>query len=176
MLSRRAALKWLHWLSFGLIIYFFFVEPDENRADPGGALSTHAGVGLVLAIVVLIWTVMYLRRGLASRPGPKLPALGKRLHPIMHKALYIGMPVMLATGAISGLAAPFLIRAFGTVPINLSGGSKSLHDIATEIHEIVFDGLIILIIAHAVFHIWRHVRLKDNALRIMVPRPFHKWL
>ena len=176
MLNRRAVLKWLHWLSFGLIGYFFLVEPDESRSDPGGALSTHAGVGLFLALVVLIWTLMYLRKGLASRPGPKLPPLARRAHLIMHRALYIGVPVMVATGAIAGLTAPFLISAFGFLPINFAGGTKALHNFAEEIHEITFDLLIIGIVVHALFHVWRHFRLKDNALKIMVPKPLHKWL
>jgi cytochrome b561 len=34
----------------------------------------------------------------------------------------------------------------------------------------------ILIVAHLLFHVWRHFWLKDNALRIMVPKPLHKWL
>ena len=56
---RRTVLKVLHWVSFFLILYFFLVEPEENKADPGGALSTHAGVGLLLALVTLIWFVQY---------------------------------------------------------------------------------------------------------------------
>ena len=175
-MTRRTVLKWLHWLSFGLILYFFLVEPDESRTDPGGALSTHAGVGLTLAIVTAIWFALYLRKGLSSRPGPKLPGWAKRLHPLMHKVLQLGVPIMVGTGALAGLLAPFAIRAFGVVPINPSIGGKGIHELATEIHEIVFDALIIVIVAHAIFHLWRHYLLKDNALRIMVPKALHKYL
>ena len=176
MPDRRTTLKWLHWLSFGLILYFYLVEPDEDRTDPGGTLSTHAGVGLLLAILVAVWTIIFLRKGLASRPGPKLPATARRIHPIMHKALNVGMPVMLLTGLAASLSAPFAIRAFGLIPLNPAVGGKTLHEIAQEIHEIAFDALVILIVAHAAFHIWRHYRVKDNALRIMAPRVLHKWL
>ena len=48
--------------------------------------------------------------------------------------------------------------------------------VAEEIHEITFDLLIIGIVVHALFHVWRHFRLKDNALKIMVPKSLHKWL
>ena len=176
MMNRRSLMKWLHWLAFGLILYFYLVEPEESRTDPGGALSTHAGVGFLLAIIVVVWSVLYFRKGLASRPGPKLPGWAKKLHPMMHKALYVGMPVMMATGLLAGLLAPYAIRGFGLIPLNTAAGSKSLHELAEEVHEIAFDALIILILVHAAFHIWRHFRLRDNALRIMVPRALHRWL
>jgi len=173
---KRTLIKWLHWLSFALLIYFFAVEPEEDMADASAALSTHAGAGLLLAIVTGIWLFIWLRKGLAGRAGPKLPDWGKTFHSLNHKLLQIGVPIVVASGAFAGLAAPFLIKGFGIIPINFAGGNKSLHDFATEIHEIVFDALIILIVLHAVFHIWRHVRLKDNALRIMFPKILHRWL
>ncbi len=176
MLTRRTALKWLHWLSAATILYFFLVEPDENRADPGGALSTHAGVGMLLAVLVIVWTALYWRKGLAGRPGPKLPDLAKKAHLWMHKAIHIALPAMMLSGVAAGLAAPFMIRAFGIVPLNFAGGGKTIHDLAQEVHEIAFNVLIGMIVAHTVFHLWRHFWLKDNALRIMAPKYFHQWL
>lgn len=176
MPSRRTALKWLHWISFFVIFYFFLIEPDENRADPGGALSTHAGMGLVLAVVTAIWLGMYLRKGLAGRPGPKLPAPARKWHRLHHLTLQIGVPVMVGTGAIAGLLAPFAIHAFGAVPINPAWGSKTLHGLAEEVHEIAFNALLTVIVLHILFHLWRHFRLKDNALRIMVPKALHRYL
>ena len=175
-MNRRTAIKWLHWLAFGLILYFYLVEPDESRTDPAGALSTHAGVGILLALVVGIWFAMFMIKGLAGRAGPKLPAPAKRAYPLMHKALYIGMPVMMITGGLLGLAAPYVIKGFGIIPLGAGNGGKGLYDFLEEIHEIAFDALIIGIVLHAVFHIWRHYWLKDNALRIMAPKILHKYL
>lgn len=175
-MTRRSAIKWLHWFTFALLLYFFIVEPDENQTDPGGALSTHAGMGILLGLVVAIWVIMFWRKGAAGRPGPKLPGWAKRVHPVLNKGLYHLLPVMLATGLFAGLAAPYLIEAFGLVPINFAGGSKSLHGFAEDIHELVFDLLLLLSLAHIVFHVWRHVRVKDNALRIMAPKILHKYL
>ncbi len=176
MPRRRTVLKFVHWGSLFLIAYFYLVEPDENRADPGAALSTHAGVGVILAAVVAIWLGMFLSKGMMGRPGPKLPGWGKKFHVWNHKILQIGLPVMVATGGFAGLAAPFAIRAFGALPINGAFGAKAIHGLAEEIHEIVFDALIIVILAHAAFHLWRHFWLKDNALRIMVPKALHRYL
>ena len=173
---RRTVLKVLHWVSFFLILYFFLVEPEENKADPGGALSTHAGVGLMLALVTLVWFVQFLRQGLASRPGPKLPGPARRIFVPLHKALQYGVVVMVASGALAGFLAPFAIRAFGAVQINLGIGSKTLHELAQDLHEILFDALIIVIVAHTLFHLWRHYWLRDNALRIITPKALHKYL
>ncbi|MFU1684107.1 cytochrome b [Phaeobacter piscinae] len=139
-------------------------------------MATHAGVGLILSVVVLFWTAIYLRKGPAGRAGPKLPGWAKRFHGLNHRVLQIGLPVMVATGALAGLLAPFAIHAFGVVPINPGVGSRSLHELAEEVHEIAFDTLLIVIVLHGVFHLWRHFLLKDNALRIMVPKLLHKYL
>lgn len=175
-MNARALLKWMHWASFALILYFFIVEPEENRADPGGTLSMHAGFGLLLGLVTAFWLWTFLRKGLIGRPGPKLPGWGKSFHRLSHHTLQIGLPFMVATGAFAGLAAPFLIKAFGVVPINFAGGTKTLHDLAEDIHEWAFDLLIIAIVLHALFHLWRHFGLKDNALRVILPNALHRFL
>ena len=117
-----------------------------------------------------------ITKGLAGRAGPKLPDWAKRFHRINHQVLQIALPVMVATGALAGLLAPFAIKAFGLLQINPAAGSKSLHDFAEEVHELAFNALLAVIVLHAIFHLWRHFLLKDNALRIMVPRLLHKYL
>lgn len=178
---RRTVLKWLHWVGFAFLLYFFFVEPDEaNRAAPDAAktdaLATHAGVGALLAILVAIWWLTYWRQGLASRPGPKLPAKAKLFHYWGHRALYWALPIMMLTGGITGLVAPFPVLGFGVIPLNFAGGGVTLHEIAKEVHEIAFNALTLLALAHMAFHLWRHYLLKDNALRIMAPKVLHRWL
>ncbi|WP_234417105.1 cytochrome b [Loktanella sp. Alg231-35] len=173
---RRIALKWLHWGSFFLIAYFFFAEPEDVDRLGAAALATHAGVGILLALVVASWTVMYLRKGLAGRPGPKLPATAKQFHSLGHKAMHVALPVMVLTGALAGFAAPYVIKAFGVLPINGGWGARGIHGFFEEIHEISFNIMLGAIIVHATFHLWRHFMLKDNALRIMTPKALHKYL
>ena len=175
-MTRRRVLKALHWVSFGLILWFWLVEPEDVERLGAAALATHAGMDVVLAIVVGVWLITYLRRGMASRPGPKLPIWARRIHPWMHRALMWGLPATIATGAATGLAAPYVIRAFGVLPINPGVGSRDIHNMLEELHEIAFDLLIIGILLHAGFHIWRHYGLRDSALRIMAPRLLHRWL
>ncbi len=173
-MTRRALVKWLHWSTFGLILYFFVVEPENVPSDPAAGLDLHTG--MVLVAVGLVWILMYLAKGLTGHPGPKLPGWVKTFDPIGHKALQIGVPVLVVSGALAGLAAPFVIRAFGSVPINQGFGGKGFDDFAQEVHELLFDGLILLIGLHIAFHLWRHFWLKDNALRVVAPRIPHIYL
>jgi len=44
------------------------------------------------------------------------------------------------------------------------------------LHVYQFYALALLVVAHAGFHIWRHLHLRDNALRIMAPKVLHRFL
>ena len=176
MLNRRNLIKWLHWLSLGIIIYFFLIEPEGVRQMGAAALATHAGMGVILGLITALWVVLFLRKGLASRPGPKLPGWAKPLHGLGHRALYILLPFMVFTGAATGFAAPYVIQAFGLFPISPGLDAPAIHSAMEELHEITFNVLLIAIVAHAAFHLWRHYGLRDNALRIMMPKPLHRFL
>lgn len=178
-MTRRTAVKWLHWISFGLIIYFFISEPHVRGTGDARAaqLSTHAGMGMILALITLIWSILYLSRGQLGRPGPKLPDWGKRVYRIVNTGLYWMLPVMVLSGALAGLVSDYPVAGFGSIPLNPTGwGTAGLHDLAEEIHAIVFNATLVLISVHALFHIWRHFRLRDNALRLMVPKMLHRYL
>lgn len=175
-MNRRTLIKWLHWSSLGFILYFWAVEPEGVRRLGAAALATHAGVGFIFGLVVLIWFSMFLVKGFAGRPGPKLRGWARKVHPLLHRALYWTLVVMMLTGGLIGLFAPYIVLAFGAFPIAPSLDVKILHDLMQEVHEVVFNLLLIGITVHAAYHIWRHYYLRDNALRIMVPKTFHKYL
>ena len=175
-MTRRTTLKWLHWLSSAMIFWFFLVEPDDVERLGGAALATHAGMGTLLAIQVTGWLAMYLRRGLASRPGPKLPGWARSFHGLMHKVLIWGLTAVVLSGALAGFAAPFAIHLFGVIPFFPGIGTQQVHALVEEIHEVAFDALMIALVIHVAFHLWRHYMLKDNALRIMAPKALHRYL
>ncbi len=181
ILNKRGILKFLHWATAAIILYFFIVEPDlPNNGTTTmmtAELSTHAGMGFLLSIIVVIWTLVFVRGGLVGKPGPKLPEWAKKIHPIMHKGLHFSLPFMLITGLTVGLTAPFQVLGFGLVPLNVPFiGGAVLNDLANEIHELSFNILILLIVLHSVFHLWRHFLLRDNALRLILPKSTHKLL
>ena len=89
------------------------------------------------------------------------------MHPALHPA---------AAGFLLGLTSPVLLKAGGFLPIAPQLGLKELNHLVGRIHIYEFYLLAALVAAHAVFHVWRHLRLRDNALRIMAPRRLHRFL
>ena len=55
-------------------------------------------------------------------------------------------------------------------------GWRQANDIVGQIHIIEFYALGVVAAGHALFHIWRHYGLRDNALRIMVPKRLQRFL
>lgn len=172
----RTRLKWMHWITVFLILYFFVTEPEDVRRLGAAALATHAGMGALLGIIVAIWFTGFLRNGLLSKPGPKLPNWARKTHVWGYRILYYLLPIMVFTGAIAGFAAPYVIYAFDWVALPSGYGNRTLHELSEDLHEIIFNLLTITIVGHIVFHLWRHFWLKDNALRIIMPKRLHKYL
>lgn len=179
-LQHRTAIKWLHWSTAFLILYFLLVEPHvpdfASEAAQTAALATHAGMGALLGLIVLFWTILFAWKGPAGKPGPKLRGWKAKAFGFVNRSLYFALPVMMATGLSAGLLAPYLVLAFGLLPLNFGVGSENLHDFAQEIHELAFNGLLLLIILHVAFHIWRQFWVRDHALKMILPRMFHKVL
>ncbi|MEQ8368290.1 MAG: cytochrome b/b6 domain-containing protein [Roseicyclus sp.] len=171
--TRRAALKALHWGILPFFIWFLFADPDALRRAGPFWFGLHSVNGLVFVTLALVWTAWHLRRGLASRPGPKLPPWAKMTHQIMHKTLIWGLFLVALGGFGLGLTSAVLLRAGGIVPIAPPLNLPQAHQLASWIHVYQFYALAGLAAFHAAFHVWRHFRLKDNALRIMVPKGLH---
>ena len=174
--GRRAALKVLHWAMVPLLVWFVLVTPDDVLPFGPTAFQIHSILALVFVTLCLLWTADYLRRGLASRPGPKLPPWARILHQVMHKALIWGLFLIAVGGFLLGLTSSRLLKAGGFLPIAPPMGMRETHEIIGTLHIYEFYLVAAIAAFHAAFHIWRHVRLRDNALRIMVPRALHKYL
>lgn len=80
------------------------------------------------------------------------------------------------TGFLLGLTSSTLLFAGDILPIVPPLGLPKLNRLIGKIHSFEFYALAVIIVFHAAFHIWRHVKLNDNALRIMLPRVLHRWL
>ncbi|MEP3688463.1 MAG: cytochrome b/b6 domain-containing protein [Sulfitobacter dubius] len=173
---RRSALKVLHWSMVPLLIWFILVTPADVLPFGRTAFRIHSLLGLVFVTACLLWTADYLRQGLASRPGPKLPPWARRAHQWMHKALIWGLFGVALTGFGLGLTAPRLFMAGDLVPVAPPLNLPRAHDLIGKIHIYEFYLLAAIAGAHALFHLWRHLRLRDNALRIMAPKCLHRFL
>jgi cytochrome b561 len=174
---RRTALKVLHWTMVPLVFWFVLITPDVAfRIGGRQFFLVHSNVALVFVTLCLAWTADYLRRGLASRPGPKLPRWARVLHWWMHRALVWGLFLVAFTGFLLGLTSARLLKAGGFLPIAPPLDWERLNDWIGTFHIWEFYLLAVLAVGHAAFHVWRHYRLHDNALRIMAPRVLYRYL
>lgn len=174
--KRRSALKMLHWAMVPLLIWFVLVTPDDVLPFGQTAFQVHSILALIFVTMCLLWTADYMRRGLASRPGPKLGPKARVIHQLLHKALIWGLFGVAITGFLLGLTSSVLLKAGGFLPIAPPLGLKEANDLVGLIHIYEFYLLAVLALGHAGFHIWRHFRLRDNALRIMAPKALHRFL
>ena len=173
---RRRILKLVHWAMVPMFAWFILVQPaDVARIGPL-AVRFHSVMGLVFVSAALFWTGLYLRNGLLGRPGPKLTGWARWLHPILHKTLIWGIFGVALTGLLIGITSTVQLWAGGIVPIAVPLNMPRANDWVGTLHSIEFYGLALIAALHACFHIWRHVRLRDNALRIMVPKALYRFL
>lgn len=173
---RRTTVKVLHWTTLPLFIWFMFVTPEDvNKIGPW-AFQVHSVLGLIFVTLALVWTVSYIRKGLVGRAGPKLGPRMKQMHQILHKTLIWGLFGVAVTGFALGLTASVQLWAANIVPVAYPLDLPDWNKVAGQLHIIEFYALAAIAIFHAGFHIWRHVKLKDNALRIIAPKHMHKYL
>ena len=173
---RRTWLKAIHWTMLPLLVWFLLVTPADVVPLGPTAFRVHSILALVFVTICLLWCADTLRRGLASRPGPKLPPWARRVHRGLHLAIVWGLFGVALSGFLLGLTSPVLLKAGGFLPIAPPLGLKELNHLVGRIHIYEFYLLAALVAGHAVFHVWRHLRLRDNALRIMAPRRLHRFL
>lgn len=159
-----------------LLIWFILVTPDDVLPFGPAAFRFHSILALIFVTICLIWTIDYGWRGLAGRPGPKLGPRGRRFHKTLHRTIIWGLCGVALTGFLLGLTSSKLLRAGGFLPIAPPMGWPRANEIAGKLHIYEFYILGVIVAIHAGFHIWRHFRLRDNALRIMAPKILHKFL
>ena len=107
-----------------------------------------AFVGLVAA-----WLAVMAAGGPLGRPGPKL------------------------TGALRAIFLPFHLALYAALAVAAGLNALALTGRATD--AAAWTALLVLFflaMIHAVFHLWRHTALRDNALRKIIPRRMHKHL
>lgn len=175
-IHRRTILKIVHWTMLPLVAWFILIGPPEAHALGPWGFRVHSNLALVFVVLCLAWTVDFLWRGMATNRTPKLPSWARSVHWWMHRIIVWGLFGVALTGFLLGLTSSRLLKAGGFLPIAPPLGMKEANVWVGIVHIIEFYALGVLIVVHAGFHIWRHYRLKDNALRIMFPKRLHRFL
>lgn len=98
--------------------------------------------------VALLWAGLFVIKGPAHKPGPKLQGPTRAFHIWSHRGLYIltlaaGLCAVAQLFGVNAPVRPLLLAL-------LAGGAL-----------------------HAVFHLWRHTTLMDGALKLILPKAVH---
>ena len=117
-----------------LLIWFIFVTPSFILQFGKGAFRFHSVLGLIFVTLSLLWTADYMRRGLASRPGPKLPPWARKMHRLLHLTLIWGLFGVALTGFFLGLTSAVLLKAGGFMPVAPPMDMPQSNDIIGQIH------------------------------------------
>lgn len=176
MNPRRTILKCVHWLMVPLTIWFLVIGPPQAHALGTWGFRLHSNLAIIFVFICLAWTLDFAVRGLATKRTPKLPDWAKRLHWWIHRLIIWGLFAVALGGFLLGLTSDKLLKAGGFLPIAPPLNFKLAHEWIGTFHIYQFYALGGLIVIHALFHIWRHFKLKDNALRIMMPKALHRFL
>ena len=175
--ARRTVVRWLHLAMIPLVVWFVIATPDFVRwlwGSEGNEINSD--IALLFVTLALVWGADVMVRGMVGRPGPKLSPRLKRFHWWLHRILIAMLLLIPVGGFLLGLTASRTLFAGGWLPIAPPQHWDRANEIVGTLHIYQFYALAGLVVIHAGFHVWRHLKLKDNALRIMAPRWAHRWL
>jgi cytochrome b561 len=145
----------LHWGIVLLLIVSYlssdamkaaWIAIHEGREAYGNTAAVHVWVGATILVLALLRLVLRFRRG-----APPLPEGGHPVTDMTAKVTHIGLYLGIVLIPASGIGAWF-------------GG----FDTAGEVHEILFNGLMVLVVLHVVGAVYHQYVLKDGLIRRMM--------
>lgn len=145
-----------HWAIFVLFFANYIISDDMGRAlrtfsqggTPEGLTPVfHVNVGIAVLALTVLRLIVRLFRGAPALPEGGIPIMDKVAH-WGHLALY----ALLLIVPLSGIATWF-------------GGVKA----AGEVHEVVVNLTLLVVIGHAIAALFHHFVLKDGLLNRMRP-------
>lgn len=168
-----AVAKLLHWGILALIIaQYLLAEAAEELGDGPeklGVITNHKSLGLLILLLMLArigWKLA--NRGLPqpvpmARPQQIAAAAG-------HGLLYLLLLALPLSGWMMSSAAGYPSSFFGIFDFPmLVGTSHDLHEALEEVHETLFNAVVILAVLHALAALFHHFWVKDDTLRRMLP-------
>lgn len=117
----------------------------------GGGLITPT-LEWIFAVVSLSMCTLAVAFGLQAHAGPKSHPVVRLINTWGHRALYVYL-------AIVGELALLRVTVFPDLDVSL-----------------FYTILLWITIFHAIYHFWRHLVWRDDALRTMMPSAWYKYL
>jgi cytochrome b561 len=168
-----AVAKFLHWAIVILIIaQYVIIESAEELPDGLEKLqviSNHKSLGMLVFLLALArigWRIA--NRG---KPVPvPMPDWQRIAAAAGHGVLYLLILAMPLTGWAMSSSANYPVTLFGWFQFPaIVSPNHDLHEALEEVHEVLFNVLVVLAIAHAAAALYHHFFLKDDSLRRMLP-------
>tara|TARA_R110000868_G_scaffold42158_21_gene143101 strand:+ start:10413 stop:10940 length:528 start_codon:yes stop_codon:yes gene_type:complete len=168
--SYSGVAKSLHWIIMVLVLlmlYGGFTSESLPKEDRLGFFQTHAGLGLVILVLMLSRFVWRL-----SHPAPALPGDLPRWQQVASKATHHGLYLLVILQPILGLlivsSSKFNLKAFGVLGLQVAP-NETIHEIGETLHGLNAWIITALIGLHVVAALYHHFILKDNVLKRMLP-------
>ena len=171
--------KTLHWLIALLILVLFplgWVMGDFAGAQKAQAYNLHKSLGatvLILMALRLVWRGLYAAPALPSTMSPMEQTAAKLGHLALY-ALLIALPLtgwaLISTSDKPSLffGTPFPLLPFlAELP---AGTKKEYHEALEGAHELLANGVLIILAAHVAAALRHAILLKDGVFSRMMPR------
>ncbi|WP_273430761.1 cytochrome b [Chitinibacter tainanensis] len=167
----------LHWLVAALILAAFILiwqfgntplAPDTFKLKLQ-LIAWHKWVGITVLALFVVRLIVKLVRG-APEIDPATDPLQRKIAIGVHHLLYLLMAAIPLLGWMLSSAKGYPVLLFGVVQLpDLVGKNEELGHTLREIHELLANGLLVLIGLHAAGAIKHHVIEKDGTLARMLP-------
>ena len=166
--------KLLHWLIVLLILgqgtVGLLMGELRNGPDKIQVYALHKSFGLTILALVALRLLWRLYAG-APEPVPGTPTWQDRIARITHVGLYVLLFAIPISGWVLNSAAGFPLQWFGLVNLPaIAGKDDGLHELAEEMHELLFWILVGVALAHAAAAVYHHLFQRDATLARMLPR------
>ena len=164
----------LHWLVVVLILMMAVIGLTmgdlPNGPDKIWVYALHKSIGITILALVVLRLAWRLYAG-APAAVAGTPGWQERTASLTHWALYALLLAMPLSGWVLNSASGFPLQWFGLFNLPaLTGRDHDLHELAAEVHELLFWILVALVVAHAAAAFYHHLFQRDATLARMLPR------
>lgn len=165
--------KALHWLIVLLIAVMAVIgltmEDIAGSADKRTVYALHKSLGITILALVALRLLWRLYAGTPT-PVPGTPAWQHRIAGLTHFAIYVLMFALPLSGWVLNSASGFPLQWFGLFNLpHIVERSHDLHELAEDVHELLFWALMLLVALHAAAAFYHHLFVGDDTLRRMLP-------
>lgn len=164
----------LHWAivllilgqgTVGLLMTEMRISPDKIRI-----YALHKSFGLTILALAALRLLWRWYAG-TPQPVPGTPHWQARIAALTHWSLYALLFAIPLSGWVLNSAAGFPLQWFGLFNLPaITGKDHGLHELAEDVHALLFWALVALALVHAAAAFYHHLFRHDATLARMLPR------